>query len=218
MDKTITTSVIVFVVALIIGYFIRPLIDKPDPITVTDVVYQDSGRPDSVWAEEMEEAKKYYIEVINDNQKLLSENLYLKARGPKLIRDTLLVESSAPDRIITEKDLEGMEFTSKKTFAWNKDMVSVNPDSTNLWLVKSQILAKAPLPVMNIDNEVTVRWQTYYEKNIQPQVQWEIEHSGNAGKLKGIAIGALAIAGLASQNEFLAVGGLAAAGGLYIFW
>lgn len=210
MDKTILTSVIVALVCIVLGYFVYPMVNKPVPIVISDVIYQDSGAPDSVW-----EQKVYDLLALND--RLKKENFRISKIKPVIVHDTLKTESQAPDEVYTIKDLDKEAFTSEKAFAWDSENKKVNPDSAE-FIIKSKIRAYGQLPVERFDNDIVVRWQKYYEIKIMPQVEDQVKRAGIQSKFKGIIIGAMAIGGIATNNDYYSIGGLVAATGLYLLW
>jgi len=206
------------ILGIVIGVFGTLYFNKPKtiPIQVADIQYHDSGVPDSVWLVRLDKA-------LTGTKKAEREKTILAARyrwlldNPRTVHDTLEVSATAPDDVYTMDDLENSEFASEKTFAWDSDMIPADPEAGD-YVVKSLVLGYAPLPVTSFDNTVVVRWNKYYEKNILPSVERQIKKAARENKYKGVIIGALALGGIATRNEYVAAAGLVGAVGLYFFW
>lgn len=208
--KNIWKYLIPAVLGIVIGvlgalYFQKP----PDVKPITETVFIDSGVPDSVWQQKVDSDRLEYMEILLDKQSLEISNKKLRGRKP----ETIVVR----DTVYKEADLSTHEFVSEKTFAWDAQLEPTRPDSTD-YVVKNLVTAFSPLPVRSFESEILVRWNKYYELNVLPQFRIKLKREKNAGKFKGLLIGAIAIGGLASGNDIAGVAGLALAGGLYIFW
>ena len=76
---------------------------------------------------------------------------------------------------------------------------------------ESKVWAFAPMPVdsFRIDNKV--KWDEYYEINVLPEFQLTLKQENKNNLMKGTAMGLFAGAGMATQNVYLAFGGVAIA-------
>ena len=76
---------------------------------------------------------------------------------------------------------------------------------------ESKVWAFAPMPVdsFRIDNKV--KWDEYVKINVYPQYQLTLRQTRHNNLMKGTAMGLFAGAGMASQNVYLAFGGVAIA-------
>ena len=219
--KNIWKYLIPAVLGIIIGVLGTLYFKKPPEIkTIQDTIFIDSGIPDSVWQQKIDQDRDEYMKILIEKNHLEISNFRLANRAPEkiVVYDTIRAVGVEPDKsYYTEEDLNNMEFVSEKTFAWGVDMEPIDPDSDD-YVVQSLVTAFSPLPTRYFDNEIVVRWNKYYELNVLPKFSIQLQRTEDTGKFKGLLIGALAIGGLASGNDIAAVGGLTLAGGLYIFW
>lgn len=199
--------------AVVVGFFAYHFIIGPEeievPVEVPVLVEDQAAKPDTNYWAELEMTKEAMFEYMAEIDRLKGR---FQHREKYLIDEYVKLQNQMPGDIkhttkaIQVEDEQGTigismvesfkEFNFKNQFAVSKVWVS------------------SLMPAANIKNELTVDYQSYRE------IHWDpiLKQKETNARYKGIIIGGVAIGGIASQNEYAAIGGLGIAGALYYFW
>ena len=83
---------------------------------------------------------------------------------------------------------------------------------------KSEVFVAAPDSVYLIQNNVVVQWDKYVTDNVMPEINIKTNKVKKNSLIKGLAAGAVLVAGVATGDWRIAAGGAVAAGGIVIFF
>lgn len=211
MNKNIITGVIIAVVFFVAGYFLHPYMAPEKTATLpTAPTIQSIGPvrpdvvkvylPDPMTIQQLEDKNKQFENL----KRILIKYKNTETDKPKEVE---IIYKSDPD-VMDIEDLPVFESSKLIKFTFG------SPDT----LATSNILAWSHLPVDSFQNTLLVNWDDYIKRNYEPQVIFRINKAGDTGKFKGLLMGSIAVGGIASQNEYMAVGAIITAGLLYLFW
>jgi hypothetical protein len=174
------------VLGIIIGLLLYPYIfgdEKPLPII----------QPPETSAIEPKPMKPDTVRIIK----------YVQVPG-KPAKPHVTVVTTLDDEIETPPGIPYYE--SEVTLFYDAAMTAMPKlKADSAWLAKTTTWAYSMAPVDSFKQSLTVRWNLYYKTYVEPTHIYEIEKTKQTNLFKGLAAGAIAIAGMAYGEWYVAV-------------
>lgn len=184
--KNIWKYLIPAVLGIIIGLFLYPHIfgeEKPLPII----------QPPETSRFEPEPIKPDTVRIIK----------YVQVPG-KPATPKVTVVTDLDDEIETPSGIPYYE--SEITFYYDETL-NHNPKlkEDGAWLARTKTWAYSTAPVDSFKQLPMIRWNYYYDKYVSPTHEFQLEKAKNTNLFKGLAAGAITVAGLAYGEWYTAV-------------